>query len=152
MFESSSGRFACSFNGHVNWVRGTALNRDTTLAVTGSDDKTVKLWDVATHKCRHTFYEHNRYLYICQFIEPLFALCSAHACLLACSAVSAVAFHPQGTVIAAAGDDGCIKLWDLRSNRLIQHYSAHSAGVTSISCHPSGDFLLSSSNDGSLKV
>jgi WD40 repeat protein len=34
----------------------------------------------------------------------------------------------------------------------LQHYPAHTDGVTSISFHPSGDYLLSSSNDQTLKV
>ena len=32
------------------------------LAVTGSDDKQVKLWDVASHQSLHTFYDHNEYV------------------------------------------------------------------------------------------
>lgn len=28
-------------------------------AVTGSDDKQVKLWDVASRQALHTFYDHN---------------------------------------------------------------------------------------------
>lgn len=40
----------------------------------------------------------------------------------------------------------------MRSNQLVQHYSAHSGPVTNVAFHPSGDFLLSSSLDTSLKV
>ena len=45
-----------------------------------------------------------------------------------------------------------VQVWDVRSNQLVQHYSAHSGPVTSVSFHPSGDFLLSSSLDTTLKV
>lgn len=45
-----------------------------------------------------------------------------------------------------------IKIWDIRSKRLLQHYDAHSDTVTSLSMHASGNYLLSSSNDGSLKI
>ena len=41
------------------------------LAVSGSEDKTVKLWDVHNHQCMHTFYEHS-------------------------AAVRSVAWHPHG--------------------------------------------------------
>lgn len=61
-------------------------------------------------------------------------------------------FHPNGTCVATCGADSKIKVFDLRANRLIQHYEAHEAPVTSIAMHPSGNFLLSSSNDGTLKV
>ena len=45
-----------------------------------------------------------------------------------------------------------VQVWDVRSNQLVQHYSAHSGPVTNVSFHPSGDFLLSSSLDTTLKV
>ena len=54
--------------------------------------------------------------------------------------------------MAAAGGDGAIRVWDLRSSRLIQYYDAHAGGVTDLAFHPSGNFLLSSSQDSSLKV
>lgn len=31
-------------------------------------------------------------------------------------------FHPSGTCIAAAGTDATVKIWDIRTNKLLQHY------------------------------
>lgn len=31
-------------------------------------------------------------------------------------------FHPSGTCIAAAGMDNTVKVWDVRTHRLLQHY------------------------------
>ena len=31
-------------------------------AITGSDDKQVKLWDVASRQALHTFHDHNEYV------------------------------------------------------------------------------------------
>ena len=61
-------------------------------------------------------------------------------------------FLLAGTCIATGGTDGAIKVWDLRSNRLIQYYEAHDGAVTDLSFHPSGNFLLSSSMDSTLKA
>lgn len=36
--------------------------------------------------------------------------------------VNHVDFHPSGTCIAAAGTDNTVKVWDVRMNRLLQHY------------------------------
>jgi len=44
--------------GHANWVKSAKFNSDGTMAVSGGDDKLVKLWDVAAHQCMHTFYDH----------------------------------------------------------------------------------------------
>ena len=37
-----------------------------------------------------------------------------------------VAFHPSGTCIAAAGTDSTVKVWDIRMNKLLQHYQGES--------------------------
>jgi hypothetical protein len=87
----------------------------------------VQLWDVHTHQCVQTFFEHT---------QP----------------VRSVRFHPHGSVVASAGCDNSIKLYDLRSAQMIQHYSAHDAPVHCIDFHPSGDFLLSASDDAALKI
>ena len=93
----------------------------------GSEDKTTKLWDVATHSCLNTFYEHS-------------------------DVVTSVAFHPSNVCLASCGLDKTIKIWDTRSNTLIQHYDAHTAAVNSIRFHPTGNFLISSSADNTLKI
>lgn len=54
--------------------------------------------------------------------------------------------------MATGGTDGCLKLWDLRSARIIQFYEAHGGPLTDVAFHPTGNFLLSSSMDGTLKA
>lgn len=74
---------------------------------------------------------------------------------MAPTAAAAAAAHTTaaaGTCVATGGSDGALKLWDLRSGRLIQYYEAHSGAVTDLSFHPSGNFLLSASMDTSLKA
>lgn len=34
-----------------------------------------------------------------------------------------VDFHPSGTCIASAGTDSTVKVWDIRTNKLLQHYT-----------------------------
>ena len=44
------------------------------------------------------------------------------------------------------------QVWDIRVNKLLQHYTAHSGAVNSVAFHPSGNYLLSASSDNTLKV
>ena len=44
--------------GHSGWVEATAVTTDGRWALTGSADKTAKLWDLATGQCRQTFSGH----------------------------------------------------------------------------------------------
>lgn len=80
--------------------------------------------------------------------------------------ISSVAFHPAGTIVASASTDKSIKLFDIRTHKLIQHYGdAHSGvpteglgnaaqgGVNSISFGgPSGEWMISTGMDGLVKV
>jgi len=95
-------------------------------------------------------------LYCISFIFPIsinrrsFSPSNYHQCIY--SAVSTVAFHPEGQCISSGSADKSIKMWDVRSHMLIQHYAAHSEEVTSISMHPSGYYLLSASKDATMKI
>jgi len=54
-------KFACSLVDHSNWVRSACFSPNSSLAATGSDDKTVKLWDVSSHQLLHTFHDHTKF-------------------------------------------------------------------------------------------
>jgi centriolar protein POC1 len=61
-------------------------------------------------------------------------------------------FHPDGTCFAAGTGDGKAKIWDLRSQRILQVYLGHSDTVSSVDFHPNGNFLITSSKDSSVKI
>jgi WD40 repeat protein len=61
-------------------------------------------------------------------------------------------FHPDGTCFAAGTADFKAKLWDLRSQRVLQVHSGHNDLVTAVDFHPNGNFLISSSKDSSVKI
>ena len=46
-------------------------------------------------------------------------------------------------VLGCPGVDRAVKLWDLRSVKLLQYYSAHTQPVAALDFDPSGDVLLS---------
>lgn len=47
-----------TLSGHASWVLSVAFSPDGTHFVSGSSDRTVKVWELATKQCIHTFHEH----------------------------------------------------------------------------------------------
>ena len=103
-----------------------------TLLVSGSDfDKTVRLWKVATQE-QHTL---------------LFEYEGGEGD----GAVNAVGFSPEGTILAAAGDDAKIRLWDVKTQTQIDVLDTNTGGVSSIAFSPDGKTLASLSGQSQHK-
>ncbi|MCH8043267.1 MAG: WD40 repeat domain-containing protein [Planctomycetes bacterium] len=62
--------------------------------------------------------------------------------------VTAVAIHPRGDVLAAAGDDHLVRILDVKTGRLLRTLSGHSDWVRSVAFSPDGETLSTAGDDG----
>ena len=83
-----TGRLSDYIHGHRAAAYSVAFSPDGKLLASGSEDRTIKLWKVATG-------------------EELAAL-EGHT-----GHVLTVAFNADGTVLASGGADRTVKLWDV---------------------------------------
>ena len=90
-----------SGEGHKEWLSSAAFSPQGTHLVTGSGDKTVKVWDFAGSRCIHTLNEHTQ-------------------------AVWGVAYHDCGDFVVSCSMDHTAKLWDAQLGRCRQ-VDAHPA-------------------------
>ncbi|MFP4008368.1 MAG: DnaJ domain-containing protein, partial [Spirulinaceae cyanobacterium] len=58
------------------------------------------------------------------------------------SPIQSLAFHPNQSILASAGDDKTINLWDLNANQLIYSFFGHTQPVHALAFHPSGNTLI----------
>src|SRR5262249_10908190 len=66
--------------------------------------------------------------------------------------IHGVAFSPDGEVLASAGGDGTIKIWNSRTRKRMQTFQAHLDSVGSVAFHPHGKHLASPGEDLTVKV
>ena len=89
------------WRGILRDVWSVSFSPDGTKVASGSDDKTVKLWDVTSGECLQTLEGHS-------------------------SRVRSVSFSPDGTKVASGSDDKTVKLWDVTSGECLQTLEGHS--------------------------
>lgn len=114
-------------SGHLGWVRSVAFDPSNQWFCTGSADRTIKIWDVASGRLKLTLTGH---------IEQ----------------VRGLAVSSRHTYMFSAGDDKQVKCWDLEQNKVIRSYHGHLSGVYCLALHPTLDVLLTGGRDSVCRV
>ncbi len=63
-----------------------------------------------------------------------------------------LAFSPDGALLASAGTNRTVEIWDAASGRHIRKLSLHTDWVTGVAFSPDGQYLISSSRDGTVRL
>lgn len=61
-------------------------------------------------------------------------------------------FSRDGNMLATAGNDGLVKLWDSQTGIELSTISAHADAVSSLACSPDGNTFATSGEDGAIKL
>eukprot|EP00873_Tetraselmis_striata_P035426 jgi/Tetstr1/455690/TSEL_042498.t1 len=114
-------------SGHLGWVRCVAFDPSNEWFVTGSADRTIKIWDTASGQLKLTLTGH---------IEQ----------------VTGVALSARHPYMFSAGLDKKVMCWDLEYNKVIRHYHGHLSGIYSLALHPTLDLLMTGGRDSTCRV
>jgi WD40 repeat protein len=107
---------------HSDWVRCLSFTPDAAKLVSGSFDKTIKLWQLDTGKVLYTLGDR---------VKGVFAL----------------AVSPDSNFLASGSWDEKIELWNLETGTLVRNLIHHQASVRSLAVTPDSLTLISGSFD-----
>jgi len=93
----------------------------------GSRDKSVKVWDVATGQCLFSLVGHDNW-------------------------VRGISWHPGGKFLLTASDDKSLRVWDIAHRRCQKSLDAHAHFATSIDFHRNQPYVVTGSVDQTVKV
>jgi len=117
-----AARLLRTFEGHTGGVRSVSFSPDGRYALSGSDDKTLRLWEVASGILLRSFAGHTSW-------------------------VTSVSFSPDGRYALSGGMDKTLRLWEVKSGRLLRTFEGHTVQVRSVAFSPDGRSVLSASGD-----
>ncbi|MBD2224473.1 NB-ARC domain-containing protein [Calothrix anomala] len=113
--------------GHSNSVNTVALSTDGKYAISGSDDKTLKVWNWQTGELLRTLVGHS-------------------------DSVNAVALSADGKYVISTSRDTTLKVWNWQTGELLRTLVGHSRSVNAVALSADGKYAISGSDDTTLKV
>ncbi|KAF3848039.1 hypothetical protein F7725_021067 [Dissostichus mawsoni] len=155
--------------GHSGEISNVHFNWDCSLIVTGSMDKTCKLWEAVSGECVATLTGHKEeVLDVCFDLSgQLVATASAdgtarvfsvntHQCLATLEGhdgeISKICFSPPGSRVLTASSDRTARLWDARSGVCLQVLEGHTDEIFSCVFNYEGDTIITGSKDNTCRI
>ncbi|MCT7969635.1 serine/threonine protein kinase [Laspinema sp. D1] len=127
LFKGQSWDCDSTLTGHSAAIKAVALSRDGKIIASGSEDKTLMIWDRHPGKVLHTLTQHS-------------------------GAVTAVVISPDGKLLVSGSTDKTIKFWQLPTGFLLRTLTGHTGAITALTITPDGKTLVSGSADKTLKL
>ncbi|UUM20818.1 NACHT domain-containing protein [Mycoavidus sp. SF9855] len=116
-----------TLRGHTGAVYSVAYSPSGDQIASGSEDRTVRVWDAETGALAHTLQGHT-------------------------GSVNSVAYSPSGVQIASGSNDNTVRVWDAETGALPHILRGHTMAVSSVAYSPSGSQIASGSVDNTVRL
>jgi serine/threonine protein kinase len=116
-----------TLQGHQKSVLSVAISPDGKTIASSGDERTIKLWNLATGKQVSSLNGHFQQ-------------------------VNVVAISPDGKFLVSGSDDNTIKIWNLATRKQIRTLQGHSDSVHALAISADSQTLVSGSDDNTIKI
>ncbi|WP_250122533.1 serine/threonine-protein kinase [Chroococcidiopsis sp. CCMEE 29] len=116
-----------TLTGHSGEVNTIAFSPDGQNIASGSDDRTIKIWQLNSRKELRTLKGHADWVY-------------------------AVAISPDGKTLVSGSKDNTIKVWNLNTRQELRILPDHKSYVNAVAISPDGQKIASGSYDKTIKI
>ena len=157
------------FTGHSSFINCLVFSPDGQVLISGSADKTIKIWNLLTGQEIRTLLGHLGFVNFLAITPDGQSLVSASADKIIkiwnlstgkeirslkghAGFVNFLAITPDGQTLVSASGDKTIKIWNLSNGKEIRTLKGHSNSVNSLAISPDGKTLFSASADKTIKV
>ena len=124
IWDAATGEHQRTITWAAGWVHSIAFSRNGQTLACGSQDGTVKLWNVNTGTLERT--------------------------LSGQGGGFGVAFSCDGRMLARGGSDKTVRLWDAQSGEQLRTFTGHAEEVTNVAFSPDGRTIASGGWDGTV--
>jgi serine/threonine protein kinase len=154
-------------SGHTGAVTAAAFLPDGKTLLSGSADRTLRLWDVETGQEKQRLGD-GRHGVGCVTVSRSGLILAGQGVTLRgydaasgkevlrlaghTDAVRCVAVTADGKAAVSGGDDRAVRVWDLTRGLEMFRFARHKAGVTGVAVSADGRHVFSCSHDGTLRM
>ncbi len=156
-------------SGHTDMIKSVCFTPSGNYILSGSNDNTMKLWDVNTGKLIRDFIGHTASINsVSVSSNGLYVISSSSDNTIKIwnilngqqineltghkASINSICYSPDGKNILSGSSDKSIKLWNAESGKVIKTFYGHSGGIKSVCFSHNGEYILSSSSDKTVKL